>query len=227
MQTRIISISFVVAGIFLATPAFGHLPITIGGENTTMETAFLVTDVDLSQVAYHRRTASQPELWLTFEAAANTPLFLQMGIPKIARLENYRPNLALIGPGLPQAEVPFDLPNGYGAQVFPADQDDPQEFYEPFTGTTSWQFSPRDLQLVEAGTYYVVGYAPNDEDGKFWVAVGKREEFSFADILSLPAIVVKVRLFHEVFPIGGIAMWAFLILLALLGLLLSKVLFWI
>lgn len=124
-------------------------------------------------------------------------------------------------------QVPFQLPEGYGAYVFPTEQETAREFYEPFTGTTSWQFSGKNLTIEEPGVYYVIGYAPNGEDGKFWVAIGKREEFSLSDILSLPSIVVKARLFHEVFPIGGIAMWAFLLVLVLLGFLLHRVFIWI
>ena len=216
-----IAIASLAAFLYLTiqAPARAHLPITIGGADTSPENAFQIEDTGLSQVAYHKRTAAQPELWITFQAEANTPLFLQMGVPKVNRLSTYRPAMALVGPGLPQADTPFELPDGYGALLFPTESEPANEFFEPFTGTTSWQFAEHDLILYEPGVYYVVGYSPANEDGKFWLAIGKREEFSLADILSLPAIVFKVRLFHEVFPIGGIAMGAILILLFLLGLL--------
>jgi len=207
-----------VAVLGVAFPAAAHKPIVIDGGPTSLEDALETESVDISQVAYHRRTAGNPEIWLTFEVTANTPLYLQMGVPKLGRLEDYRPAMALVGPGLPQVQLPFEIPEGYGAYVFPTDGEEPNEFYEPFTGTTSWQFPYKNLTLETAGRYYVAGYAPQGDDGKFWIAIGKRESFSFLDIVSLPVITVKVRLFHEVFPIGGIAMWFFIILLIIGGL---------
>jgi len=208
----------------VAIPAAAHKPIVVNGGSTTLDTAIETEDVDISQVAYHEIAASKPELWLTFEVAANTPLYLQMGLPKLTRLENYRPAMALVGPGLPEAPVPFDIPEGYGAYVFTTLGEQPNEFYEPFTGTTSWQFPDKNLVLEAPGRYYLVGYHPENEPGKFWVAIGKREFFGLRDILSLPMITVQVRLFHEVFPFGGIAMWFFLILLILGGVPLARLL---
>lgn len=70
------SLRLALIGLVVTADAWAHLPITIGGENVNEETAFAVEDVDLSQVAYHRRDASQPELWLRFESTGNSPLFL-------------------------------------------------------------------------------------------------------------------------------------------------------
>lgn len=211
---------FPVVLLCLGAPvASAHNPIVIGGGRTTADTAYEIEDVDVSRVAYFERKESQPEIWLTFDAAAGTPLFLQMGVPVIDRYADYRPAMALVGPGLPEADVPFDVPDGCGAVIFPTAGVTPETFYEAFTGTKSWQFPAHELTLATAGRYYVVGYSPEGIDGKFWIASGKREAWGLADILSMPSIMVQVRVFHEVFPLGGLLFWFMLVVLFLVGLL--------
>lgn len=198
--------------------AQAHKPVVINGGPTDVETAYEVPDPEVSYVGYHERTPEAPELWFTFEAEGGAPLYLQLGVPKIDRYETLRPAMVLLGPGLPTADVPFDIPDGYGGQLFSSEAQEPVIFEEEFTGTTSWQFPSIRLDAPESGRYYLVGYIPNGDNGKFWMALGEEEDFGFEDILTLPTTLIKVRLFHEVFPIGGILGWALLfILLAVFG----------
>jgi len=193
--------------IILAYPAWAHKPIIVGSPVTGPDNPIQLESTDVSQVAYHEKTDAAPEIWLRFDANAGDTLFIQLGVPKIDRLQNLRPSMALVGPSLPQAKLPFGIPSGLGALTFPTDSVlEPETFEEPFTGTTSWQYPGHTVTLPEAGTYYLVGYLPNDDTGKFWMVLGEREEFGLEDILSLPAIVVDVRKFHEVFPLGGVTL---------------------
>jgi hypothetical protein len=197
-----------------------HKPIIIDGGPTTAQTAHAISDTEVSQVAYHTCTEAQPELWLRFNLLAGQQVDLQMGVPKIARLETYRPAMALVGPGLPgDALVPFLLPAGTGALVFPTEGTTPVVFDEEFTGTVSWQWPQQHVIAPEAGAYYLVAYSPTQEDGKFWVAIGTAEQFGLRDILTLPRTLFDVRTFHETTPFGGILGWAMLILAGLLALL--------
>jgi len=118
--------------------AWAHKPIVVHGGPTTAATAYQITDVGVSQVAYHKATATQPEVWLTFQAAANTKLYLQLGAPKLDSGAVVHPAMALLGPGLPSVEVPFDLPLGYGGYVFDTSGKTPVQFHEEFAGTDSW-----------------------------------------------------------------------------------------
>ncbi|MFP4499476.1 MAG: hypothetical protein ACLFTT_00620 [Candidatus Hydrogenedentota bacterium] len=221
MQHNTRYIVWAAIALLATTGAWAHKPLVINGGPTDIDTAIVVDDVDVSQVAYHRIAESQPELWLTFEAAAGDLLKLQMGVPEITRLAEYRPAMALVGPGLPAADVPFDIPEDYGALVFPATAEAPVLFDEEFTGTTSWQWPMQEVTAETAGRYYLVAYHPNAAPGKLWVAVGEAEQFGIMDIVTLPRTVVKVRQFHEIFPWGGILGWGFLALLVvLLGLVL-------
>ena len=214
-------VCILILGLMAGVPAWAHKPIVVDGGPTSLETAYDIDAVDVSQVAYHTRTELQPELWLRFQLKAGQNVDLQMGVPKIDRLEEYRPAMALVGPGLPEeVNVPFALPAGMGAIILPTDTTEPVVFNEEFTGTISWQW-PRQSEIVpETGSYYLVGYSPLGDDGKFWVAIGTAEQFGLRDILTLPRVLFEVRAFHETTPFGGILGWAMVAIAGLLGLLL-------
>lgn len=202
----------------LSGTASAHRLLVVNEAPLSPETALVVEDVDVSQVAYHVASAEAPELWLTFQASAGQKIYLETGVPFIDRLTGSRPVTVLVGPGLPQVEVPFPLPAGSGAIIYEtAAETDPEVFDEPFTGTQSWKFGPWEPVLPETGTYYVVTYLPDGADGKFWTAVGRAEVFGLEDLFTLPQIVTGVRSFHEVFPWGGLLGWGFTALIAAIG----------
>jgi len=181
-----------------ARTATAHLPIFDDGANTSAESALVISDVGLSQVVYHEVKEPVRPLWIAFDAVAGQQLFFNPGVPAIDRLKDYRPTFALIGPGLPAATLPFSIPAGAGAEVYPTDDiGEPEYFHEPFSGTDSWIFFRKTVTMPQSGRYYLVGYVPSGRPGKFWIALGKREEFGLDDIASLPADIARVRAFHE------------------------------
>lgn len=178
--------------------ALAHLPVFDDGTAGNSEQALVISDIGLSQVVYHEVTAPAQPLWIAFDATAGQELYFNPGVPAIDRLQDYRPTFALVGPGLPEADLPFPLPTGYGAIVYPtADITAPEFFHEPFSGTDSWILFEETVTLLQTGRYYLVGYVPSGEPGKFWVAVGKREAFGLEDIATLPEDIRRVRAFHE------------------------------
>jgi hypothetical protein len=70
-------------------------------------------------------------------------------------------------------------------------------FFERFTATNTWILSSSEQSIEEAGTYFVVAYHPQGTPGKFWVALGKREEFGLADVLGYADTLAFVRNYHE------------------------------
>lgn len=198
-----------------AYSAEAHKPVVVNGGPTNAATAYEIEDPGVSMVGYHERTASQPELWFTFQAQAGDKPFLQLGVPKIDRYQALRPAMVLLGPGLPVVDLPFAVPEGYGGIIYTTEGETPTLFSEEFTGTDSWMFSSHEPVLDHGGKYYLVGYIPGGQDGKFWMAIGTRESFGFSDILSLPVVLFKVRAFHEVGPFGGLLFWAMMLVLLL------------
>ena len=194
----------VVLLVCVPSVAWAHRPILSDGSARDASTALYIADVDLSQVVYHEVTAESPLLWLTFDLNEGQSLYFQLGVPVIERLKDYRPALVLVGPGLPQVDLPFAVPDGLGAQSFPSDQvAEPTEFDEPFSGTSSWILLTETIPITVAGRYYLVAYDPAGQPGKLWVTLGKREEFSLNDIAALQEILPKVREFHELEASGA------------------------
>ncbi len=180
-------------------PAWAHKPIFSDGSAVDAERAIVIDDVSISYVAYHEVRNEATQLWLTFEADAGQKLWAQLGVPYIDRLEGYRPTLVLLGPGLPEVDLPISVPDGLGGVVLRTDEiEEPEFFHEPFTGTDSWILGAIEETAPQAGRYYLVAFVPDGQPGKLWVAPGRKENFGLGDILSLPAVIQKVRAFHEV-----------------------------
>jgi hypothetical protein len=94
--------------------------------------------------------------------------------------------------------LPFAIPAGDGAEVYPTTNiTSPEFFHEPFSGTDSWILFKKTVTLPQSGRYYLVGYVPTGQAGKFWIAIGKREEFGLDAIGTLPQDIAQVRAFHE------------------------------
>jgi hypothetical protein len=179
--------------------ADAHRP-TFGDGFGSDESAFEIEDPDISIVLYKEVSCDAPELWMTYEAEEGYPLFIQLGVPNIYRLEGYRPTLALLHPGLPEPaeDLPFEVPEGLGALVFDStERDEPDDFYEPFTATESWVWIEETITLPEAGTGYLVAYDPLGWTGKLWVAVGTVEDFSDVNPAQFGDWLREVNAFHE------------------------------
>jgi hypothetical protein len=205
MKRVLICISVMLA----ARSALAHQPTISDGSASSSESAIAFDDIQLSRVVYHEVTDTSRQLWLTFDIDEPQSLFITLGVPLIDRLEAYRPAFAVLGPGLPDVDLPFALPDGLGGLLFASGSvSDPEVFDEPFSGTSSWILIEQDVELPEAGTYYIVAYAPSEDNGKLWIAPGVREEFTLGDILELGDILPQVRAFHEAEP-GGFPCFLF------------------
>jgi hypothetical protein len=154
---------------------------------------------DVSQVYYARLEGVRRQVWFRFSGKAGDRIWFSVGVPVIDRLAGLEARAAVVGPGLPAADVGFDLPPGLGAVVFaPAGR--PREFHEEFTGTSSWIWLEQEYVLPASGTWYVVAFSDNaaSADDKLWLAIGTKERFGLGDLFRFGAIKRFVRAFHEV-----------------------------
>ena len=208
---RIVVLAILLISVVL--PAYAHKPASIGGIFSTIDQALPMTDIHVSQVVYSPLTPADSQLWLTFTAPAGFTVAVSLGIPALDRLTDYRPSLAVLGPGLPPVEIPFDIPPEIGGVVFDsALRGEPRSFHEPVTGTESWILIEEAVAFPETGTYYVVAWPSGTTVDKLWIAIGTREQFGLRDLFSFPAIIRDARAFHEVShkphwsqPVGRIA----------------------
>lgn len=184
----------------LSGPAQAHLPNFSEVQHSIRDTAWTVEDIDLSIVLYHEVTCDTELLWLQFDGQAGEELFFQLGVPVIDALVDHRPSIALVAPGLPthDGELPFALPEGYGARVFESrDMLEATAFFEPITQTQSWIWIEERFNLPEGGEGFLVAWNPERTTSKLWVAVGETEDFSGADINEFSGWLEKTRRFHE------------------------------
>jgi uncharacterized protein (TIGR03382 family) len=180
-----------------AAPARAHIPIFSGpGSGTSPENALAIDDAAVSHVVYHEVTPETPRLWLTFQLEAGQGIYAQLGVPAIDRLADFRPALALLGPGLPEISLPFEIPQGLGGISLDVSEQ-AEHFHEEFTGTDSWIWGVLESAAAQTGTYYVVAYVPSGETGKLWVAVGREEVFGLKEIGALDEQLPRVWKFHE------------------------------
>ena len=215
-SSRLLMVISLLYAAIIACPAWAHNPIVVNGGPTDAATAHKIADIAVSRVAYHHAEPGQATLWLVFDGKAGERFDFQMGLPKLDRYAETRPATAILGPGLPEPpSLPFTVPEGLGAQVYRTEGESPTLFNEEFTGTTDWQFRQESITLPQDGTYYAVTYVPSGAEAKLWIATGTEEVFGIWDIIRLPAVIITVRLFHEIFPWGGILGWSYLAVLAL------------
>ncbi len=203
MRRKTVLLAGLLFGLIVIGPrAFAHNLITSETVPSTSAGAITIDDPSISRVYYSRLDLARPQTWFRFEAKKGDKVYLSVGVPKIERLRGFRPFSALVGPGLPPAELPFDSPPGLGAEVLA--QAAPREFHEGVTGTDSWIVMEQTVAIPEAGIYYFVAYPANPAESrdrlenKLWMAIGTKERFGLKDLCKLGTIKRFVRDFHEV-----------------------------
>jgi enterochelin esterase-like enzyme len=185
--------------MILCRMAQAHRPVFSEKTATDPNTAVLITKPNISQVIYREITEDAKQVWLAFDADKGFELFIQIGVPVLDRLKDFRPAMLVIGSDLPENTLGIDLPIETGLKAFPTDSiKKPRFFHEHFTGTDSWILRSETVVLPSSGRYYVVAYIPSGEKGKLWLSVGKKEVFGLADWAKFGGWKKRIRKFHEV-----------------------------
>jgi hypothetical protein len=181
----------------LTESVLAHKPIWSAKPAIDPNTAITLIDPNISQVVYRSLPAGPNQVWTTLTAHEKFKLYVQIGVPVIERLKHFRPNLAVVGPGLQKSNLPFKIPTNYGVTVIDTNSVEPRFFHEPFTGTDSWILESKTIELPQSGTFYVVAFDPKQSGGKLWISVGQKEKFGLADLLNMGQTIKLVRGFHE------------------------------
>jgi len=190
---------FAIAVLLWCSLSQAHKPIFTDEKGIDPETAVRVERPDLSQVIYRQLNKDIQQFWLTVDAQKDFELLVQIGIPVIDRLKTFRPSLAVLGPGLPEISLPFIIPKDTGGIHYSTKEvEKPRFFHEHYTQTDSWILRTETVRLPVSGKYYVVVYSPSQQDGKFWVSVGDKEEFTQSDWGNFEEWKKKIQKFHEV-----------------------------
>ena len=196
---RRLSTIFLLA-LLASSTAWGHMPSISPGGFGTPEGAYVVDDIELSQVVYHEATCDNRQLWFRVPATGSESLYIQLGVPVLDRLSNRPVSVALLGEGLEPVALPFNAPAKTG-RVWTVDAAGAGEpFHEPFTDTNSWITVEETVKLSASGDYWLVAWFPDDMSGKLWLSVGTVEKFDAQAMIKVIPLLDKVREFHETLP---------------------------
>lgn len=171
--------------IFSSIVLFAHVPFF----HESQHNKIYINDVYLSQIHYFEFTEEYDDIKFKFYLEKEKNLYILLGVPKIDRLEDFN--------------FMMDIKDSNNKIIdsFDTSKMNPDIMYEPFGDTYSWEYLRYDESLSEG--YYEVELTTK-ENGKFWIAFGKREEFTAEQILNLPKLIKGIRDFHE---LEGRATW--------------------
>jgi hypothetical protein len=197
MRVKASIVVIAVVGVLVsARVAAAHTPIFIEREITSPDTAWPVGDYAISWAFYGRVTPAAAPQYFAIDGRADERLYATLEVPEIDGLQEFRPSVALIGPGLPAFDVPrgVTLPEGYGGVRVDDAQSSPRaRFDEPFSRTSYYRGPVIDLQLPVDGRYDVIVFDPSGATGRYTLAIGTREVFGGGD----PNWASKLRAFFS------------------------------
>jgi hypothetical protein len=116
--------------------------------------------------------------YYSFNGSIGQSILLSITIPQITGHENFTPTMALIGPGLPQGDLPEGVtitkPHDSGVLILPSPVN-ATEFFEPFSRTSYWTRQEQYVELPANGSYTVAVWDEKGQVGRYVFVIGDRE----------------------------------------------------
>lgn len=191
-----IAILLLIAGVVQA-----HVPLFPEG-NENVSSAMLISDSGKSWAIYSALGPGMPQYYALDIEKGKEILLSLLGSADPKEI-GFEPDMALLGPGLAsEGSLPsnVNIPAGYGAIAVKSNRSD-QATYEPFGPSSYYQLADLDINAPESGRYYVAVYANNSNAfsssiGRYCLAIGYREEFTFAERITTPLRLISVYLWE-------------------------------
>jgi hypothetical protein len=164
----------------------------------------------------------------SFTVTKGTDLEINLNVPRLPGLDNFRPALALFGPGLPKPPaselqgLPFNLPPEFGlvlSQDDPSDKQERPHVDEGYTQSGYWEGQRIGRDLPQDGTYYLAVFNPTKQEGKYALFIGDRNEVGVVQIISFPVLWLRLRFWF------GQA-WVVVLLVVVIAGLIGGIYFW-
>jgi hypothetical protein len=162
----------------VVTPALAHQPF-FEDEDIVAAQPWQIDDPNISTALYATLDSPGDVDYYSFEGLAREVILLELTIPQIEGQETFAPTMALIGPGLPDADLPDQIApvEGSGAIVIEPPPGPAPTFYEPFSRTSYWERQEQRVTLPSGGRYVVAVWHPDGEVGRYTFVIGEREKF--------------------------------------------------
>jgi len=169
-------ITILVLSAVVASPALAHRPYF---EEVDIEASepWMVDDPTISTAIYATLESADDVDYYSFEGLEREVILLALTIPQIDGQEDFAPVLALLGPGLPDADLPpgVERRGDWGALVIEPPAGPPATFYEPFSRTSYWEQQEQRVTLPSNGRYVVAVWHPEAAVGRYTFVIGEKE----------------------------------------------------
>lgn len=188
MGSYIASLLLAVAFFGFLMPAMAHQPFFEDVEFTADNPKY-IKDPTISTAVYAALETSTNVDYYTFNGSKGQTILLSITIPQITGQENFAPNMALMGPALPPADLPNRVikPQNYGAVILPPPENATQ-FFDPFSRTSYWTRQEQNVTLPENSSYLVAVWDDTGEVGRYVFVIGYKEVLG-----GDPAFPLKMR----------------------------------
>lgn len=194
---RRIPISMMVL-VFIETmlhhPSWAHVPY-LEKEDFTSSSPFVCPSADQSIAVYSWLETSSDADYYRIHITTPTVLYAGVIVPAFDQYSEFRPQFALVGPGLPSTtgSIPIELKPKSGVLLLQDNGKKPRKkFYEPF-GNKSYYRGPEVSTHLQAGEYTLVYWDPEGHRGDYVAVVGKREVWKAKDILRASIVTPMIR----------------------------------
>lgn len=206
--------------VVVAAPALAHRPY-FEEEDIGPDAPWQVDDPTISTAIYATLESATDVDYFTFEGQAGQVILLALTIPQIEGQADFAPTLALMGPGLPEADLPGRVirPDEAGVLEIAPPPGPAPTFFEPFSRTSYWDRQEEHVTLPADGRYVVAVWHPEGQIGRYVFVVGDKERLG-----GDPAFLFKMRDYWT--PVGsstaGTASAVTVLLWTILGFLLGS-----
>ena len=182
-----LSVVLTVSFLFAVGDAGSHVPYLENSDFSESEPFILDPPLKKSRAIYAWLDSGTDIDVYTFELVEQSHLRAFSLVPVCPTYKDFLPSFAVVGPGLalPEEQLPFTVPEGYGAVIV---KNTPpgrsrNTFFEPFTNKNYYRGPSYDQTISTPGTWYVYFWDPAGKGGDYVAVFGFTEGFSFRDIM--------------------------------------------
>jgi len=191
--------------ILLLAFAQAHVPVISEGQEE-LSSATPISDAEKSWAIYSFLDSGRHQYY-SLNVEAGQRIYLSLLASTNSQEDGFQPSMALLGPGLQkQGALPkgLEVPAGYGLVVVEGRREG-AAIYEPFGPSSYYHLAEIDLLAPEPGRYYVAVYG--NQSGHYSLAVGFSEEFSFAERITAPIMLLYAYSWEGQSPITILVPW--------------------
>jgi hypothetical protein len=161
--------------IVLVAPGAAHQPF-FEDKEFTADNSMLIKDSTISIAVYATLGTPKDVDYYKFNGSKNESVFLSITIPQLAGQENFTPTMALIGPELPNIDLPKQVikPQNSGAFILQPPKN-ATTFLEPFSRTSYWTRQEQNVTLPANSSYEVAVWDEKGQTGRYVFVIGYKE----------------------------------------------------